>query len=58
MGLKVNEAKNGQEALDLLAAYGTDKFSLITVDLSMPVMNGIEFPEKAKSIFNDKLPPE
>lgn len=57
MGLKVDEAKNGQEALDMLAAYGSEKFSLIIVDLSMPVMNGTEFLERAKSIFNEKLPP-
>lgn len=57
MGLKVNEAKNGQEALDLLAAYGAEKFSLIIVDLSMPVMNGTEFLAKAKSVFGEKLPP-
>ena len=57
MGLSVNEAKNGQEALDLLAAYGAEKFSLIIVDLAMPIMNGTEFLAKAKKVFSNKLPP-
>ena len=57
MGIVVSEAKNGQEALDILNAQGPDIFFMIIVDLKMPVMNGKEFILKAKQIYKDKLPP-
>lgn len=57
MGIPVSEAKNGQEALDILNAQGPGIFFLIIVDLKMPVMNGKEFILKAKQIYKEKLPP-
>jgi len=40
-------ATNGQEALDILAVQRD--FQLVLLDIHMPVMNGIEFMEKAKT---------
>jgi two-component system, chemotaxis family, chemotaxis protein CheY len=39
------DAMNGQEALDLLAVQGD--VDLILLDINMPVMNGLQFMEKA-----------
>jgi len=38
---KVHEARNGQEALDAIAADGEP--DLIFLDVNMPVMDGLEF---------------
>jgi CheY-like chemotaxis protein len=45
----VMQANSGQEALDLLSK---DKFDLMTLDLNMPEMNGIEVAK----ITNEKYP--
>src|SRR6266567_429784 len=37
-------AKNGQEALDLLAVH--NDIQLVLLDINMPVMNGVQFLEK------------
>src|SRR6185437_3906901 len=42
-GLRVLQARDGQEALDHLAA---DSVDLIYLDLAMPVLNGWELMEK------------
>ena len=42
------KAMNGQEALDILAVQRD--FQLILLDIHMPVMNGIQFMEKAKAL--------
>lgn len=57
MGVSIVEAKNGQEALDLLLRYEPKSFSFIIVDLSMPIMNGEEFIARARHIYKDNLPP-
>lgn len=44
-GYIVIEARNGQEALDLLAQADAN---LVVLDLSMPIMNGWEFVRKAR----------
>lgn len=54
--LSVIEASNGQEALDKIAELGIAQISMISLDLVMPVMNGVEFLVKAKSLFSE-LPP-
>jgi two-component system chemotaxis response regulator CheY len=41
----VVDAMNGQEALDILAVQ--EDFELILLDINMPVMNGLQFMEKA-----------
>lgn len=45
---KIAGAMNGQEALDILAIQ--QYIQLILLDINMPVMNGIQFLEKAKSL--------
>jgi two-component system chemotaxis response regulator CheY len=39
----IREARNGQEALDLLAA---DKADVVLLDINMPVMDGYEFVQR------------
>lgn len=44
----VIDALNGQEALDILARQ--DDVQLVLLDINMPVMNGLQFLEKASSL--------
>lgn len=44
----VSFADNGKEALDILAKAGSN-FSLVLLDLLMPVMNGFEFLQKREA---------
>ncbi len=41
-GLTVEEAENGQIAVDMFSAAETDYYSLILMDIQMPVMNGYD----------------
>ena len=43
----VGEAKNGKEGVELYAACNPD---VVTLDVTMPVMNGIDAVEKIKAI--------
>lgn len=43
--VKIFEASNGKEALDIVHK---EKIDLIFTDITMPVMNGIEFAEQMK----------
>ncbi len=42
------DALNGQEAFDILAAH--QDIELILLDINMPVMNGVQFLEKASPL--------
>lgn len=53
-GFTVHTAKNGLEAVDMIGRQDI-KFSAVILDLSMPVMGGIEAMNKIKSI-NPALP--
>jgi two-component system chemotaxis response regulator CheY len=44
---EIVDAMNGQEALDLLASHDVQ---LILLDINMPVMNGVQFLEKASPL--------
>lgn len=56
-GFEVVEASNGEEALSKLKKRGPEAFSLIMVDLVMPVMNGADFMSACKREFGERLPP-
>ena len=45
---EILDAMNGQEALDLLERY--QGVQLILLDINMPVMNGVQFLEKAGAL--------
>jgi two-component system, chemotaxis family, chemotaxis protein CheY len=45
---EIIDAMNGQEALDLLAVH--KGVQLILLDINMPVMNGVQFMEKARDL--------
>ncbi len=51
IGFAVTTAANGQEALDAMddVAAAGEAFTLILVDMNMPVMDGIEFTTKARA---------
>ena len=44
----IADAMNGQEALDILAVQ--NDVQLILLDINMPVMNGVQFLEKAAAL--------
>ena len=46
-GFSIVEAKNGKEAIEIL---GSEKFSLIIIDLIMPGMSGFETTEKIRAM--------
>ncbi len=54
LGFDVTSSCNGQEAYTCVAA---NKFNMIITDLKMPVMDGIEFVKKAKTLSNCKFVP-
>lgn len=54
LGYAVTTATNGQQACQLIEA---EKYNLIITDLSMPVMDGIEFVKTAKLMPNCKFVP-
>lgn len=46
---EIVDAMNGQEALDLLEVH--KDIQLILLDINMPVMNGVQFMEKAGTLL-------
>jgi two-component system, chemotaxis family, chemotaxis protein CheY len=45
---EIVDAMNGKEALDILATQ--EGFQLILLDINMPIMNGLQFMEKASAL--------
>lgn len=54
LGYEVTAASNGKQACQLLE---TIRYDLIITDLSMPVMDGIDFAQTAKQMPNCKFVP-
>lgn len=51
---EIVDAMNGQEAFDLLAQHDVQ---LILLDINMPVMNGVQFLEKASPLgITERIP--
>ncbi|HEY6839205.1 MAG TPA: response regulator [Geobacteraceae bacterium] len=52
---EIVDAMNGQEALDVLAVQ--NDVELVLLDINMPVMNGVQFLEKASAMgITKKIP--
>ena len=54
LGFAVTSARNGAEAYTQVE---NTKFNMIITDLKMPIMDGIEFIERAKQLSNCKFVP-
>jgi len=54
LGFAVTSASNGEEAYTQVE---NTKFNMIITDLKMPIMDGIEFIERAKQLSNCKFVP-
>lgn len=57
LGFEVVEAGNGKQAMYLLDQNGPTHFSLIIVDLFMPILDGEEFLRQIRDLYREKLPP-
>ncbi|MDO4167655.1 MAG: response regulator [Eubacteriales bacterium] len=54
-GFIIEEAENGQEALDRLLQKGAGYYSLVLMDVQMPVMNGYEATKAIRALEDPKL---
>ena len=57
--VKIEEARDGEEAVELLKTKGADPvagYHVILLDWNMPVMSGIEFLEKLRSMDGGDKP--
>jgi two-component system chemotaxis response regulator CheY len=54
LGFAVTSSSNGEEAYTQVE---NTKFNMIITDLKMPIMDGIEFIERAKQLSNCKFVP-
>lgn len=50
---KIEEAENGQEAIDMLRA---NKFDIVLMDIDMPVMNGLDATKYIREHISKDIP--
>ena len=56
-GFEVETAVNGAAAINIISRKGIDKYSLVFLDLNMPVMDGYETALEIKSLYPDNEVP-
>jgi PAS domain S-box-containing protein len=57
MNLDCDIANNGQEALDMIAKFSPDYYSLIFMDMQMPIMDGLTATKNIINLYKEKAPP-
>ena len=50
----IDEALDGQEALDIVMQHKADHYTVIILDIDMPIMNGNEACKKIKSYLAEQ----
>jgi signal transduction histidine kinase/ActR/RegA family two-component response regulator len=56
LGFQCHITSNGEEALDIIKEKGPQYFSIIFMDIQMPIMDGITATEHIIELYNDKRP--
>ena len=54
-GMRVTEAINGQDAMDILATKDAENIDAVLMDIHMPVMDGYETTQNIRKLKNKKL---
>lgn len=54
-GFRVDEAENGQEAIDKLKEAGAGYYDIVLMDIQMPIMNGYQAAEAIRSFEDAEL---
>ncbi|WP_372655658.1 response regulator, partial [Halobacteriovorax sp.] len=57
LGYECTIASNGKEALSIIADASENPFTLIFMDMQMPIMDGVTATENIVKLYKDKAPP-